>query len=399
MEQRLIYLLIKLTEVRSVTVSAPTGTPGPYVYTLISVEDANGCTKAATGTATITVNPLPTATMAGPGTLCLNNVDNITFTGADATAPYKFTYTIDGGANQTVSTTSGNSVTVPIITSAAHTFTYQLISVQDASSTACAQNQTGTVSVIVSPVSVGGTLTGDATVCTGANSGTVTLGNDKVGNVVWWQSSIDGGNTWSAPIANVTSSLNFTNLAITTQYHAVVKSGTCDEAPSNAVTITVNTANGGTVTPGPSGTGTVCAGDPGSVQLVGNSGSVKQWEYSTDGGLNWIVDNTKTGTFYNFNYISPTYLSKTTWFKAKSQVTGCDAIYSTVQIETVNPLPSATISGPVSICLGESATLTLNLTGSGIMNGTVTDGTTDYSFSGQPCYGDSSSYYYSFLRI
>ena len=374
--------IVTTTSGNSVTVAAPTGIAGNYAYTLVSVKDANGCTQTAAGTATITINPLPTATMTGPSALCLNDAANITFTGSNGTQPYVFTYTIDGGANQSVVTTSGNTVTVGITTTSAHTFTYKLISVQDGSTTACVQNQAGTVSVIVSPVSVGGTLTGTATVCTPTNSGTITLGADKVGNVIRWESSIDGGTTWSS-IANVTSSLNYTNLTTTTQYRAIIQSGTCIEAASNAATITVNTANGGTVTPGPSGTGTICAGSPGSVLLVGNSGSVLQWEYSTNGGTTWIVDATKHDAFYNFINISPTYLSQTTWFRALTQATPCAAVYSTVQKETVNPRPGATITGsPNPVCIGGSTTLTLNLTGSGAMTGIVTDGTNNYPFSG-----------------
>jgi len=355
---------VTTTSGNSVTVPAPTGTPGTYDYNLVSVKDVFGCTQTATGTATITVHPLPTATMTGPTALCLNDAANITFTGSNGTAPYTFTYTIDGGANQSVSTTSGNTVTVPITTTVAHTFTYKLISVQDNSSTACAQSQTGTVSVIVSPVSAGGTLTGTATVCTPTNSGTINLGSDKVGNVIRWESSTDG-TTW-LPISNVTSSLTYSNLTITTQYRAIIQSGTCTEAPSNAVTITVNRKNGGAVTPGPSGTGTICAGTSGSVLLRGNSGSVLWWEYSTNGGLTWIVDASKKDTFYNFINIDTT-----TWYRALTQATPCDTAYSTIQKETVNPRPSATISGVTPICIGGSTTLTLNLTGSGAMTGTV----------------------------
>ena len=133
------------------TVTAPTGTVGTYVYTLLNVTDgsSNACRRNLTNSsATITVNPLPTATISGNAEVCRNaTAPLITFTGANATAPYTFTYTINGGPNQTVTTTTGNSVTVSAPTGTAGTFVYTLVSVQDGSTTACSQPQSGTVNV------------------------------------------------------------------------------------------------------------------------------------------------------------------------------------------------------------------------------------------------------------
>src|SRR6185312_7520052 len=118
------------------------------------------------GTATITVNPLPTATISGTTAVCQNGTQpNITFTGAGGTAPYTFIYKINGGTNQTVTTTSGNSVTVAAPTATTGTFAYTLVSVQDASTTACVQTQSGTATITVNePVSIT-TPPSDATVC------------------------------------------------------------------------------------------------------------------------------------------------------------------------------------------------------------------------------------------
>ena len=88
---------------------------------------------------------------------------NCNFTGSNATAPYTFTYTINGGAPQTV-TSVGNIATVSVPTTTAGTFVYDLVSVQDASSTLCNQTQTGSVTVIVNPLPTA-TITGDITVC------------------------------------------------------------------------------------------------------------------------------------------------------------------------------------------------------------------------------------------
>jgi gliding motility-associated-like protein len=146
---------VTTTSGNSVSITAPTTSAGSFTYSLLTVIDANGatCAQNVTGNAIITVNPLPTATIAGSTSVCLNATEpQITFTGANATAPYTFSYTINGGAVQTVTTTTGNSVTMNVPTSTAGTFTYALVSVTDASSTTCSQQQSGSAAVTVWPL-------------------------------------------------------------------------------------------------------------------------------------------------------------------------------------------------------------------------------------------------------
>ena len=108
---------------------------------------------------------LPTATISGGTTVCLNAANPIiTFTGASGTAPYTFVYKINGGADLTIITSSGPSVTVPAPTGTAGTFIYSLVSVQDASGT---QNQASSTTVIVNaPQVIDFTFTNNTT-CAG----------------------------------------------------------------------------------------------------------------------------------------------------------------------------------------------------------------------------------------
>lgn len=111
---------------------------------------------------------VPTATISGTTTVCQNAAQPlITFTGSGGTAPYTFTYTINGGANQTIATTTGNSVTVSAQTTTAGTFVYNLISVHDTANPTPEQPSTGTATVIISaPPLVDFTFTNDNT-CSG----------------------------------------------------------------------------------------------------------------------------------------------------------------------------------------------------------------------------------------
>jgi trimeric autotransporter adhesin len=114
--------------------------------------DFGGVDKT-TSTFKLTVTSTATATVTGTAAVCLNGTrQTITFTGANGTAPYTFTYNINGGANQTVSTTTASaSVTVSAPTNIAGAFTYNLVNVKDAN---CGQPQTGSATITVNALPV-----------------------------------------------------------------------------------------------------------------------------------------------------------------------------------------------------------------------------------------------------
>lgn len=94
----------------------------------------------------------PTATISGGTTVCQNaSSPQITFTGSGGTAPYTFTYKINNGPDLTVTTTSGNTVTVSAPTGTAGTFTYSLVSVQDSSNPVQVSNVNGNTVMIITP--------------------------------------------------------------------------------------------------------------------------------------------------------------------------------------------------------------------------------------------------------
>ena len=101
--------------------------------------------------------------------------------------------------------------------------------------------------ITVSPVSVGGTVSGGTTVVAGVNSTTLTL-SGHTGSVVKWQSSTSSEFTNPVDMANTTTSLTVTNLTQTTHYRAVVKSGACPEAFSSVATISLEVISAGNCT-------------------------------------------------------------------------------------------------------------------------------------------------------
>ncbi len=150
---------------RNVTVDA--GAAGMYTLTL-TITDGNGC--MSTCMQDVTVNGLPTATIMTTTEVCQNDPrPNVTFTGANGTAPYTFNYTLNGAAQPPLVTTSGDSRTISHPTDVAGTFTYELVSVSDANG--CSQTQSGTVVITVNPLPLPPTnVTGPSTICPGLDN-------------------------------------------------------------------------------------------------------------------------------------------------------------------------------------------------------------------------------------
>ena len=162
-------------------------------YTLYDIS-LDGCTALITGPVVIiTVRTNPFATIHAS---TLNECQNytplpfITFSGSNGLAPYTFSYTINGGIVQTVSTTLGNIATVSIPTSVAGAFTYTLVGVHDSGTVFCSQtlNSSVTININASPLvtlSAGGSIcpnTSTTITITGPPNATVVLTSDTGNN-------------------------------------------------------------------------------------------------------------------------------------------------------------------------------------------------------------------------
>ncbi len=90
-----------------------------------------------------------TATISGNASVCKNaTAPLVIFTGYGSTAPYTFTYTVNGGTNQTVTTAGTDStVTVSVPTATPGNFTYTLLNVTDSAGKQQSQNSGVTVTV------------------------------------------------------------------------------------------------------------------------------------------------------------------------------------------------------------------------------------------------------------
>ena len=110
------------------------------------------------------------------------------------------------------------------------------------------EDTSNVLQVNVAPGSTPGSTGPNATVCSGNNSGVITL-TGNVGAIIRWESSTDNGVTW-VPVNNTTNTNNYGNLTATRWYRAVIESGACGQVRSSTTVITVvpqlTVANAGT---------------------------------------------------------------------------------------------------------------------------------------------------------
>ena len=305
---------------------------------------SGGCVGTYSTIDSIVVNPVSVGgTITSAAIVCSGaNAGTLTLAGYTGAVQY-WEFSTDGGVTYT---------NIPNITNTQNYLNLVTTTIYRANvkSGACAAINSATVTITVSPVSVGGTTSINDTVCSGANAGTITLAG-QTGAVTNWQSSLDGI-TWTN-IANITTSQTYLNNVATKYYQANITSGACPSALSTIDTITVDVPSvGGNVT----ASAHVCFGsNNGTLTLSGQTGSVVRWEYSIDGGINWIaIANTTTSYIY-------TNITITTIFRAIVQNGACSITTSGTAVLTVDPASvGGTISGSTTVCGGaNSGTLSL----------------------------------------
>lgn len=129
------------------TVSGALSSAGIQTFYLKTLD-----TKRTQTNVIIRANALPTATAAGPLSVCVGASDNpvINFK-ASAAGAYEFSYTINNGSTQTVTTPAESDMaTVAIPVNSAGMLTYKLVSVKDLA-TGCAQAMNASITINVQP--------------------------------------------------------------------------------------------------------------------------------------------------------------------------------------------------------------------------------------------------------
>src|SRR6185436_2617331 len=138
-----------------------------FNYTLTGVTTGS-CVGNISGSAVITVNTIPTATLSGTTAICAGQNANLTVTFANGPGPYTFTY----NPGSVVVNTALNPYVFPVTPGA--TTNYTLVSMSNVN---CPGTISGNATVTVNTIP-SATLSGTTAICAGQNTNlTVTFAN------------------------------------------------------------------------------------------------------------------------------------------------------------------------------------------------------------------------------
>ncbi|MDB5275803.1 MAG: Protein of unknown function precursor [Ferruginibacter sp.] len=319
--------------------------------TSVIIATATGCNGPLSANHTVTVTPTvgtPVFTLGASSTRC-QGAGTVTY-GATATNNTGITYSLDATTLAFV----GNSI---IATTGAVTYAagWTGTSVITASATGCNGPKTAVHTVTITPtVTINPFSPATATRCQGAGTVTTTTAATNSTGITY---SLDAttagfaGNSIVASTGAVTYAAGWSGITTIT-----ASAAGCNGPATTTFVVTTNaTSVGGTLSPSSSSPLTVCANaNSGNITLTGHTGTITQWEKSTNGGGTWT--NIGNGGNATLSYLN---LAQTTLYRVLVTNGTCAGVYSTLGELVVLPAFTPVITpSATATCIGAPITLT-----------------------------------------
>ncbi len=338
------------------TVTGTGGTPvgfglqtGAGSYIVIA-NPGTTCATTMSGSATVVVNPLPTAySVTGGGNYCAGGSGSpvgVSFGASGVLYDLKLgaaTVTSAAGTNATLG--FGNQTVAG---------TYSVLAT--VTSTGCSGPMSGTVTIGTNPVPTAQTVTGGGNYCSGGTGMPVGVGASQSGVTYQLYNGSTAVSGTGGSVAGTGSAVSFGNQTASGIYSVVGALGSCTTAMTGTATIVMNaTPTVFTVTGG----GNYCSGGAGSV--VGLNGSVAGTNYMLYNGSTLMSTVAGTGAAISFGSFTA---AGTYTVAATTTATTCSANMSGAVVIAINSLPNVyTVTGGGNYCIGGSG-YAVNLSGS-----------------------------------
>ena len=322
---------------------------GTYMITY-TIPDSNGCPSMSYSTF-ITINPIPTATISGTRTICIGDLATVFFNG---TPNASVTYTVDGGAIQTIVLDNAGNAT--LTTSPFANCTYSLVSVSSNVNSWCYQQISGIAVITVIPRPTVTASFDSQTICSGVTAyipltsstpGTIFSWNVMANNVIGATSG--SGNT----IAQTLSAVGTLPGSVT--YIIRPYNNGCE---GNLIEVTVNVNPIPVVTASLSNQ-TICSGN---ITIINLSSSVTGTTFSWTAVLYNVTGNTSGIGFSISEYLFTAGNSEgSVTYTITPSNNGCLGEPTIVTV-AVNPFPTVIV--PTNATYSNNATVPASYFGS-----------------------------------
>ena len=352
----------------------------------VTVTDANGCSNSTS--ATVSVNPLPTVTIAGNTAICAGSSTTLTASGADSyqwsTGATGASITVTNGGTYTVTGTSANGCQNTAAATVTVNPTYNGVPVSQAICEGSSYNFFGTMlneagtynhsgtttagcdsvvnlTLTVNPLPTA-TISGNTIFCEGNNTTlTATGGASYLWNDGTTTSSITvaNGGAYSVTVTDANGCSNTASTSVTVNpLPNIVINGNSSFCQGGSTTLTATGADSYLWSTG-SSNASIPVYNAGSYSVTGTSAAGCTNSASVTVAVNPVYNIPVTESICqgnSYNFFGQNLVSSGTYTHTLQTHAGCD---STINLTlTVNQLPTATISGNTTFCEGSNTTLT-----------------------------------------
>jgi len=326
------------------TISVTFSTTSPATIKLTS----GAC---AQGTLSVTVNPNPSITSSGTGTVCSGIAQNYTITSSIASSYSWSRASVSGISNAAVSNQTSNPITEALVntTTAPVTVTYVITAT---STTGSCASTAFNYSVTVNPQP---TITSSSTgsVCSGVAQN-YSITSSVASSYNWSRAAVAGIS--NAAVSNQTSNsitealVNTTNSPITVTY-VITATATTGSCTSTAFNYSVTVNPGVNITS--SSTGSVCSGVPQNYTITSNVSANYSWSRASVLGISNAAVSNQTVNPITEALINTTDtpINVTYIINATATSGSCSSTNFNYSV-TINPQPTITSSGTGTVCSG-----------------------------------------------